>query len=127
MTNDWLSDFRRRVAVASQLPFGALTLAAIAACTGGGGGEQPGPADMAVLPPDLIGADLKDSTYPPGPYAQAGGPNVGDVLPDFTFQGYWSPTATMGRSNAQPFGEVTFGMMHDSGARYAIVALSAFW
>ena len=76
---------------------------------------------------DLILADLKDQSYPAGPYAQAGNVNVGDVLPDFTFQGYFSPNSTMGLANAKPYGEVTFGMLHDSGAKYAIVVLSAFW
>lgn len=118
--------FDRRTLHPALAPLGAAALTlAVVACTGGG--TSAGPADMAALPPDLLGADLKDSTYPPGPYAQAGNVNVGDVLPDFSFQGYWSPNALMGLANSKPYGEVTFGMMHDSGARYAIVALSAFW
>jgi hypothetical protein len=102
----------------------AAAMAIVAAC---GGGSESGAMDMAIPPPDLIGADLKDTSYPPGPYAQAGNVNVGDVLPDFTFQGYFSPTATTGKSNTQPFGEVTMGMLHDSGAKYAILNLSAYW
>ena len=127
MNRNWFPGIPRRSTTLNPIGAAALTLAAFAACSGGGGGEQPGPVDMAVLPPDLILADLKDTTYPAGPYAQAGNVNLGDVLPDFTFQGYWSPSAVMGRASSQPFGEVTFGMMHDSGAKYAIVALSAFW
>ena len=110
---------------AAQTAAGLLALAAIAGC--GGSATPSVPDDMAILPPDLIGVDLKDSTYPPGPYAEAGNVQFGDVLPDFTFQGYWSPTLTTGLSKTQPFGEVTFGMMHDSGAKYAILNLTAFW
>jgi hypothetical protein len=127
---EWMS--RRRHA-GGNATVGALALAAFAACSSGGGNHggntDPGPGDLAVqpLPPDLLGLDLKDSTYPPGPYAQAGGVNQGDVLPDFTFQGYWSPNTTTGKASSQTFGEVTFGMLHASGARYAIVNLSAFW
>ena len=112
---------------AAQAAAGLLALATLTACGGAGDGTPPGPEDMAVLPPDLILADLKDSTYPAGPYAQSGSVNLGDVLPDFTFQGYWSPTLTTGVARTQPFGEVTLGMMHDSGARFAILNLSAFW
>ena len=103
-----------------------LTLVALAAC-GGGGGDSTPPADMSVLPPDLVLADLKDPTYPAGPYAAAGNVNPGDILPDFTFQGYFSPTATTGLAKTQVFGEVTFGMLRDSGAKYAILNLTAFW
>lgn len=104
---------------------GAFALATLAACGGGGTGEAQ--ADLSVLPPDLILADLKDSTYPPGPYAEQGNVNSGDVLPNFTFQGYYSPTGTMGLVSTQTFGEVSFGMLHDSGARYAILNLTAYW
>lgn len=117
--------FRKSALYAAPAGAVALALATFVAC--GNGGPVATPADMAVLPPDLILADLKDQSYPAGPYAQAGNVNVGDVLPDFTFQGYFSPNSTMGLANAKPFGEVTFGMLHDSGARYAIVVLSAFW
>src|SRR5437762_871475 len=60
---------------------GALVLAATAglcAC-GDNGGAAP---DLAPPPPDLALADLKAPGYPGGPT----GPNVGDVVPDFTFQ-----------------------------------------
>jgi hypothetical protein len=107
---------------------GALALAAVAGCGGNNASTPPpAPPDMTALPPDLILADLKDNDYPSGPYAQSGGVNMGDVLPDFTFQGYFSPNTTMGRASSKTFGEVTMGMLHDSGARYAIINLSAFW
>ena len=129
MKRPGLNPHDHRRAAASH--FAAAALALARACgTGGTGGGTLSPPDMAMaplLPPDLLGLDLKDSTYPAGPYGQSGSVNTGDVLPDLTFQGYFSPTATTGKANTQPFGEVTFGMLHDSGARYAILNLSAFW
>ena len=115
----------RKNAWASGATVGALAMAALSGC--GGGSSSTAPADMSALPPDLILADLKDTTYPAGPYAAEGAVNMGDVLPNFTFQGYWSPKETTGLSKTQPYGEVSFGMMHDSGARYAILNLTAFW
>ena len=96
----------------------AVTVAAACGSTG-----SSGTPDMAVLPPDLVLADLKAPDYPAGPY----GASAGDVLPNFTFKGYWSPTSTTGLSSSQTFGEVSFDMLRTSGAKYAIVALSAFW
>ena len=129
MRRQFGNGLNRRMSAASQLAVAALTWAAAAGCGGGNnnGNGMSDPADMSVLPPDLIGADLKDSTYPAGPYASAGGVNQGDVLPDFTFQGYWSPKLTTGKSSTLPFGEITFGMLHDSGAKYAVLDLTAFW
>src|SRR5262249_5286573 len=102
---------------------GTLALAALSACGSTNGDTS---SDMTVLP-DLVLADLKDRTYPAGPYAQAGAVNLGDVLPNFTFQGHWSPMKATGKASEEPFGEVSFGMMHDSGKRYALVQLAAFW
>lgn len=112
-------------AVTGQLAAAALALVLGVACNGGG--DAPAPPDLTVLPPDLYGLDFKDWDYPRGPYAQSGNVNPGDTFPDFTFQGYWSPTATTGSAAAQPYREVTFGMLHDSGKRYAIIQLAAFW
>ena len=122
-------------AATRQLALAALALASVSAC--GNQPTQPAddlsmaavPPDLTALPPDLLGLDLKDNGYPAGPYAQSGSVQPGDVLPDFTFMGYWSPTATTGLANANnaPFTEITFGMLHDSGAKYAILNLSAFW
>ena len=138
--NRWFQDHdglrRPKESLACRLAMAALALAAASGCTPGTGpavaddlSMEPVPPDMTVLPPDLSGSDLKDHDYPAGPYAQSGNPNVGDVLPDFTFQGYWSPTATTGLAsgNGAQFGEITMGMLHDSGAKYAILNLSAFW
>src|SRR5947208_2963609 len=65
-------------------------------------------ADM-TLPPDLILADLKAPEYPNGPF----GGDPGSVLPNFTFQGYFSPTQTTGYAKSLPnmFGEVNFDMI----------------
>ena len=116
----------RKHPLGGNLAAAALAMAALAAC-GGNNATTPAPSDMSVLPPDLILSDLKDKDYPPGPYSQGGGLSAGDVLPDFTFQGYFSPNTTTGKATAQPFGEVTFGMLRDSGAKYAILNLTAFW
>jgi hypothetical protein len=105
------------------------------------GGQPPGEEkpDLAVAanPPDLArpqggGADLAQAPaadlaqpaigYPPGPY----GGTVGDVLPNFTFQGYWSPTKTTGLATTQPFGAVTLDMARTSGARYGMIFLAGF-
>src|SRR5439155_8280241 len=104
----------------------AVLLLLAAGCGGGGGGSAIisfGPTDGGAAgdmprvstdqgppPPDLI-----VDRYPAGPY----GPNVGDVLPNFTFQGYWSPTATMGLASNEPYGDVTFDMLRKSGKRDA--------
>jgi hypothetical protein len=114
-----------RPVAAGHLAVAALTLAA--ACSNSGDtADAQAAADMTALP-DLVGLDFKDHGYPAGPYAQSGNVNVGDVLPDFTFQGYWSPRGTTGLATSQAFGEVTFGMLHDSGARYAVINFAAFW
>jgi hypothetical protein len=109
--------------IASRASVAPLALVA-AACSEGGNVTTP---DLVVLP-DLSTIDLKDRDYPPGPYAQSGNPHVHDTLPDFTFRGYWNPTGTTGLVNTTAsFGEVTFDMLHDSGATYAIIQLAAFW
>ena len=125
-----------REAMARRLTLAALALAAASGCTPAvapvGADDlsmESSLPDLTVPPPDQSGSDLKDNDYPAGPYAQSGNPNVGEVLPDFTFQGYWSPKATTGLANANgiPFGEITMGMLHRCGAKYAILNLSAFW
>ena len=52
---------------------------------------------------------------------------VGDTVPNFTFQGYFSPSSTTGLATAQTLGEVTFDMLRTSGAKYAILNLTAYW
>lgn len=44
-----------------------------------------------VAPKDVPPVDA-DPGYPPEPY----GPAVGDVVPNFTFQGYWAPPKRLG-------------------------------
>jgi hypothetical protein len=115
----------RRAAMTGQLLVAGFT---VAACSGGGGGgDATAIVDMTPPPPDLYGADLKDNDYPRGPYGKSGSVRNGNALPDFSLQGYFSPTATNGLSSSKPFGEVTFGMLHDSGKRYALIHLAAFW
>ena len=97
-----------------------LTSAAFAACSAP---AAEAPADMAVLPPDLTLVDLKAAGYPAGPT----GPNIGDVVPDFTFQGFWSPTKTTGLASTETWGEVNFDMLRTSGAKYALIQTAAFW
>ena len=91
-------------------------------CGAPGSGFPPSTtSDMAVAP------DMVASSYPAGPYGQPGNVNPGDVLPNFTFQGFPNFTATTGLSSAQPFGAVTFADLHNSGAKYALLELGAFW
>jgi len=83
--------------------------------------------DLSILP-DFAMPDLRDHDYPPGPYGDPqNGINVGDVVPNMTFQGYWAPKQTSGLASGNPFGEVTLGMLHDSGAKYALLELGAFY
>ena len=88
----------------------------------GGGDQQQVLPDLTALP-DLSG-DLKAPDYPTGPF----GPDIGNVLPDFTFQGYWAPDGTEANSTTMPFGEVNFDMVRAApGKRYAMVMLAAYW
>src|SRR4051812_34867013 len=66
-----------------------------------------------TLPPDMTEVDLKFAGYPPGPY----GAEPGDVIQNFVFQGYYSPTNTMGLASSAPFGEVTLDQVRTSGAK----------
>ncbi len=112
----WLAMKLRYGGAASSVA--ALGLA-LMACSGTPGSDNPMP-DMA-LSPDLAGG------YPAGPYGASGSVNPGDTLPNLTFQGYWSPTRTTGLASEEPYGAVTFEQLHNSGAKYAIVMLAAFW
>lgn len=94
------------------LPLLLLACSLVPAC--GGGGGAAGPSDMALAPPDLA--------YP-GPT----GPNIGDIVPDFEFQGYWSPGRTSGLASTNAWGKVDFDMMRNSGSKYAIVQTAAIW
>ena len=73
---------------------------------------MPPPADL-VAPPG----------YPAGPY----GNEVGDVLPNFTFRGYWAPTQTTGLASTQPLEMISFDRVRTSGAKLALIELAAFW
>jgi hypothetical protein len=75
-------------------------------------------ADFSA-PPDIATVN----GYPAPPY----GPNVGDVVPDFTFQGYFSPTATTGLASAQTFGPVVFDQVRKTpGAKYMLFWFAGF-
>ncbi|MBI5516372.1 MAG: hypothetical protein HY909_21485 [Deltaproteobacteria bacterium] len=110
------------------------------------GGDAGGTADTgAMTPPQDSGqptadaAPMADTTpaadtappqdadpgYPPGPY----GGRVGNTLPNFTYQGFWNPTAVMGLARDTEAGitEVTFDMVRRSGARFALIQLGAYW
>lgn len=93
---------------ARRLPLVALLLAAC------GNPAQPGPADMAMTPPDLA--------YP-GP----NGPNIGEIVPNFQFQGYWSPGKQDGLASVAPWGKVDLDMMRNSGSKYAVIQTAAIW
>ena len=97
-----------------------LSLALAVGC--GGGGDSTPPADMAT-PPDMTQPADMVPVYPPEPY----GPNIGDTLQNFTFQGYWSPTDTTGLASAKTFGPVTYDMLRTSKAKYALIELAAYW
>ena len=93
---------------------------ALASCSGGGsGGTQVEPMpDLAMqAEPDLA------PDYPPGPY----GAEAGNVLPEFTLSGYFSPTKITGLAKDEVFGPITLRQLHHSGARFALLQLAAFW
>ena len=85
-------------------------------------------SDLAVAPAsDLAVApapDLAERSYPPGPY----GSNVGNVFPNFTFQGYWAPKQTMGLASDGKNGlaPITMEMLHKSGAKLAFIEFAGF-
>ena len=75
--------------------------------------------DMAELPPDL-----SPGPYPTGPY----GGDVGKVIDNLTFQGYFSPTKTSGLASAEPLGEVTLDKLRLApNAKFLMIHLAAYW
>jgi hypothetical protein len=112
----------------------ACGLAPLAAC---GGNTEVVSFDLGmVVTSDLTMAPLVDTAfvapefdlaaapgYPPGPYGTA----VGNVVPNFTFQGYWAPGQVTGLASAEPISTVTFDRIRTSGKRYALIELAAFW
>ena len=105
-------------AMGAQALVGVMVLGV--ACGGasvpGDAGSVQAPADMAVLPPDMV------YVYPPEPY----GVDEGTVVQDFSWMGYFS-TAASGLSTGQTFGTVTFDQFRQSGAKYLFVSAGAFW
>ena len=105
----------------TSLALASLSMVVVMACSN----SDPAVAgpDLSPEPPDLSLVDFKAPDYPSGPF----GGDVNKIMPNFTFQGYWSPTSTAALATTQPFGEVTFEMARKSGAKYALVQLAAFW
>ena len=95
----------------------------VAGCSGAGGVGDGVDLAMPLAdlaePPDLV------PPYPVGPY----GGEIGKVMPNYTFEGYWNPTATKGLATDPPskFGTVTMEMMRNTGAKYGLVMLAGFW
>ena len=80
------------------------------------------PMDLALALADLsIRSDLADP-YPAGPYGTA----VGDVVPDFHFEGYYDVTGVW-PATLLPFGDVSFRRLRGSGARYLFIATGSYW
>ena len=65
----------------------------------------------------------EEAGYPGEPY----GAQEGDRIPNFSFQGYRATTRTTGLASAEMFGEVTMDQLRQSGKRYALLQLAAFW
>lgn len=109
---------QRRSAERSRGQWTFLLGALLAMGCGSGSGDNGNPqtpADMAQLPPDM--------SYPAGPY----GPDVDSVLPNLTFQGYFSPSKTSGLASDEKFGTVTFDMLRGTGAKVAVMQIAAYW
>ena len=110
-----------------QLASAGAALLVAAGCGASGNGrfdEQPDlsvstPADLAPAPDLAPPAD----SYPKGPY----GPDPGQVVPNFVFQGYFAPKRTTGTAKEEVYGEVSFDALRKSGARYALIELAGFW
>src|SRR5437870_10713678 len=99
----------------------SIVIALILAGAVGCGSGAPAGSDLAAASlPDLASApDLTTAPtagYPPGPYGNA----VGSVVPNFTFQGYYS-LMTSGLSSSQPYGAVTFDRIRTSGKKYLLL------
>jgi hypothetical protein len=61
--------------------------------------------------------------YPAGPF----GPQIGDTIPNFTFAGYYRPNKSSGIATEATFGQLSFDQIRQSGAKYALISLSAAW
>jgi hypothetical protein len=68
-------------------------------------------------------ADSGIAAYPAGPY----GNQVGEVIPNFTFQGFFSPSRTTGLASAETWGAVSMDQFRRTGAKYLVIELGAFW
>lgn len=89
--------------------FRGLRSAALIVMTGFalGCGDEADPAVDA-------GNDVVDDGYAPGPY----GANIGDTIPNFTFQGYFAPKVVPPALASQSeFGEITMARLRDTGAK----------
>jgi hypothetical protein len=100
-------------------------------CSGGRASSSGGPALLADLAPladlaspsDLAVASDDIGGYLAGPY----GPNVGDVVPNFIFKGYFAPTNTSGLATAvASYGDVSFNDARTSGMKFALVMFAGF-
>ena len=79
--------------------------------------------DIAELPPDMS-RDLSRAMYPSGPY----GGTVGNVVDNFKFQGYFSPSKTSGLASTETFGEVSWDMLRMTpDAKYLMIHMAAYW
>ena len=95
----------------------ALAIAGMALAAGCSKSEAP-PVEMVDL-----AEDPHIAGYPEGPY----GTGVGDIIPNFNFQGYVSLTKTSGLASSEPWGDVYMNDLRKSGSKYAAIQLAAYW
>jgi hypothetical protein len=77
---------------------------------------------MTAAPPDLAGTPNPPPGYPAGPY----GNQVGSVVPNFAFPGYFAGTMTTGLASAQTYGTVSFDQARTSGAKLMLTMFAGF-
>jgi len=103
---------------------------ALAGCSASGNTPAPDdgsgnlPQDFAMAPDLSPPPDLATvNGYPIPPY----GPNLGDVVPDFTFQGYFAPTRTTGLASMETFGPIAFDQVRKTpGMKYMMFWFAGF-
>ncbi len=72
---------------------------------------------------DAAAPEASVAAYPAGPY----GNQIGDVIPNFTFQGFFAPSRTMGLASAETWGPVSMDQFRRTGAKFLVIELGAFW
>ncbi len=104
-----------------------LPLALNLACSRPNAPVEPNLDDMAVTSDSaqMVAPDMSQASYPSGPY----GAEVGKVIDNLKFQGYFSPSKTSGLAKTgTAYGEVSLDALRTvPSAKYLMIHLAAYW